>query len=114
MGTCALSGPHYRPQSQPSISRTPRSSRKVTRNSTRPGRRRDSRVADLLPDLADGLLLELPNALARQVVLVADLFQRELVLVVEAEAPANDPRLDRRERAEQPAHFFRPARCSEV
>src|SRR5262249_15297104 len=67
----------------------------------------------LAADLADGLLLELADALARQVVLVADLLQRELVLVVEAEAPADDARLDRREGTEQALHLFRPLRVRE-
>src|SRR5581483_6799543 len=76
--------------------------------------RRLSRVADLFPDLSDGLLLQLTDAFARQVVLVADLFQRELVFVVETEAPADDARLDRRESAEQTAYLLRPARRREV
>jgi hypothetical protein len=54
-----------------------------------------SELAHLLADLADGLLLQLADALARQVVLIADLFERELVLVIETEAPADNPRLDR-------------------
>jgi PBP4 family serine-type D-alanyl-D-alanine carboxypeptidase len=57
-----------------------------------------SEVAHLLADLAERLLLELANALAREVVLVADLLERELVLVVEAEAPPDDARLDGRQR----------------
>jgi hypothetical protein len=55
----------------------------------------------LLSNLSDRLLLELTDALARQIVLVADLLQRELVFVVEAEAPTDDPRFDGREGAEQ-------------
>src|SRR6188474_76286 len=53
-----------------------------------------SELAHLLADLADRLLLQLANAFAAEIVLVADLFQRELVLVVEAEAPTNDAALD--------------------
>jgi len=60
-----------------------------------------SELPHLLSNLSDRLLLQLTDALARQVVLVADLLQRELVFVVEAEAPTDDARLDGRERAEQ-------------
>ena len=70
---------------------------------------KSSGLADLPPDLADRLLLELPDALARQVVLVADLLQRELVLVVEAEPPADDPRLDRRGEPEEAPPLARSA-----
>src|SRR3712207_1962022 len=42
-----------------------------------------SELAHLASDLPDGLLLKLTDALARQVVLVADLLQRELVFVIE-------------------------------
>src|SRR5262245_17844016 len=52
---------------------------------TRCDSRARSELAHLLADLADGLLLQLTDAFARQVVLVADLLQRELVLVIEAE-----------------------------
>ena len=47
-----------------------------------------SSLFDLSANLPQRLLLQLPDSLAGQVVLVADFFQRELVLVVEAEAPA--------------------------
>src|SRR5215468_7082904 len=67
-------------------------------------RGRRLKLAHLAANLADGLLLQLTDALARQVVLVADFLQRELVLVVEAEAPPDDARLDGRERSEQAAH----------
>src|SRR5690606_20312777 len=45
-----------------------------------------SEVAHLPTNLADCLLLQLPNALTREVVLVANLFESQLVLVVESEA----------------------------
>ena len=45
--------------------------------------------------LGQRLLLELADALARQVVLVADLLERQLLLGAEAEALAQDVRLDR-------------------
>src|SRR5689334_7865263 len=86
----------------------PSSGAGFSRGPSRPRPSPGSELAHLFADLADRLLLELANALARQVVLVADLFQRELVLVVETEAPANDARLDRGEGAEQPLHLFRP------
>src|SRR5690349_15567997 len=79
--------------------------------------RRDLRLSELphlLSDLADGLLLKLPDALARQVVLVADLLQRQLVLVVEAEAPADDARFDGREGVEQTLDLRDPARRREI
>ena len=53
--------------------------------------------------LAQRLLLELAHALARQAVLVADLLERSLLVVHEPEALAEDVRLDRLERREQPA-----------
>src|SRR5262245_35388958 len=81
---------------------------------TRNTRRTRSVVAHLLADLAERLLLQLANALAAQIVLVADLLQRELVLVVEAEPPPDDPRLDRRQRCEQPAHLVAPLTVREV
>src|SRR5262249_49759433 len=69
---------------------------------------RGSSVPHVLADLAERLLLQLTNSLARQVVLVADLFERELVFVVEADTPANDARLDGREMTEQTTHLFAP------
>ena len=42
------------------------------------------------PELAQGAFLDLTDALAGQVVAVTDLLQRELVLVVQAETPAQD------------------------
>src|SRR4051812_6171046 len=51
--------------------------------------------------LGEGLLLELADALAGQVVLVPDLLERQLLLGAEAEALAEDIRLDRAQLAEQ-------------
>src|SRR5213083_38174 len=65
-------------------------------------------VAHLATDLADCLLLELTDSFTRQVVLVTDFLQRELVLVVEAETPANDARFDGREGVEQALDLFCP------
>jgi len=59
-----------------------------------------SELAHLATDLTDGLLLQLADALARQVVLVTDLFERELVFVIETEAPADDAGFDRGQGAE--------------
>ena len=47
-------------------------------------------VAHQLSNLADRLLLQLADTLAGEVVLVTDLFEGELILVVEAEAPADN------------------------
>src|SRR5689334_9888509 len=57
-------------------------------------------------DLGQRLLLQLPAALAREVVLLADLLERELAVVVEAEALAQDVRLDRLEVVEQAAQLL--------
>src|SRR5690606_23971430 len=67
-----------------------------------------SELAHLLANLADGLLLQLTNPLARQVVLVANLLERQLILVVEPEAPADDARLDWSERPQQAAYLLGP------
>jgi phosphotransferase system enzyme I (PtsI) len=72
------------------------------------GRRGGRSLANLLADLGEGLLLELTDALARQVVLVADLLERELLLVVEAEAPADDARLHGAQGVEQPLDLVGP------
>src|SRR5689334_17841296 len=55
------------------------------------------------PHLGERLLLELTDALARQVVLVTDLLERELLLGAQAEALAQDIGLDRAQLAEQVA-----------
>ena len=65
-------------------------------------------------DLAECLLLELTDALAGQIVLVADLLERELVLVVQAEAPAEDASFHGREGLEQTADFAIPALALEA
>src|SRR5690349_1938400 len=62
-----------------------RRSRTTSRSRSSQPADRSELVANLAANLPEGLLLELPNALARQVVLVADLLQRELVLVVQTE-----------------------------
>src|SRR6202042_1899112 len=67
----------------------------------------------VLADLAQCLLLELSDALAGEVVLVADLFEGQLVLVVQTEAPANDARFDGRQRGEQTAHLGVPLLAGE-
>src|SRR5262245_19836976 len=51
--------------------------------------------------LGERLLLELADALARQVVLVADLLERELLLGAQPEALAQDIGLDRAQLAQQ-------------
>src|SRR5690606_2488405 len=71
-------------------------------------------LLDLAADLGEGLLLQLADALARQVVLVTDLLERELVLVVEAEAPAQDARLHRRQGAQQAAELLTPRLADEL
>src|SRR5689334_13825820 len=53
--------------------------------------------------LRESLLLELADALAREVVLVADLLERQLLLGLETEALAQDVGLDRAELAEERA-----------
>src|ERR1044071_5683556 len=53
--------------------------------------------------LGQRLLLELADPLARQVVLVADLLERELLLGAQAEALAQDVGLDRPQLAQQVA-----------
>ena len=55
--------------------------------------------------LQQRLLLQLANPLARQVVLLADLFERELLVGVEAEALPQDVGLDRLQRMELRAHL---------
>src|SRR3954471_9413639 len=65
-------------------------------------------IAHLATNLTDCLLLQLANALARQVVLIADFFEGELVLVVEAETPANDARFDGRQGVEQTLDLLSP------
>src|SRR5690606_22693079 len=59
-----------------------------------------SEVAHLLTNLADGLLLQLPDAFTREIVFVANLFQRQLILIIQTEAPTDDPGLDRAERSQ--------------
>src|SRR5687767_8499762 len=70
--------------------------------------RRPGLVAQLAADLAERLLLQLTDALAGQVVLVADLLERELLLVVEAKAPAQDARLHGRERRQETMDLIGP------
>ena len=55
----------------------------------------------MAPHLPQGLLLQLADALARQVVLVADFLERQLLLRAEAKALAQDVGLDRAQLAEQ-------------
>src|SRR6185312_5474179 len=56
--------------------------------------------------LGERLLLKLADALAREVVLLADLLQRQLPVGVEPEALAQDVGLDRLQRIELRAHLF--------
>src|SRR6478609_8867825 len=65
-------------------------------------------ISHLPANLTDRLFLKLTDAFARQVVLVADLLERQLVLVIEAEAPANDARFDGRQGVEQALDLFGP------
>src|SRR5258708_32609146 len=67
----------------------------------------------MFTNLAQSLLLELTNPLAREVVFVADLLERELVLVVEPEAPPDDARFDGRQRREQAPHLVIPLHVGE-
>ena len=53
-------------------------------------------VANLLSDFADSLFLELTDPFSRQIVLVANFLEGQLVFVVETEPPADDARLDGR------------------
>src|SRR5262249_54994865 len=66
-------------------------------------RRRSQQVAasQRAPHLGERLLLKLTDALARQVVLVADLLERQLLLGPQAEPLAQDVGLDRAQLAEQ-------------
>jgi hypothetical protein len=68
-----------------------------------------SEVAHLLADLADRLLLQLTDSLARQVVLVADLFESQLVFVVEPNSRNNaGSALSRLARSDRPNFINAP------
>jgi serine/threonine protein kinase len=68
----------------------------------------DYDALNLLAHLAEGLLLELTDALAGEVVFVADFLEGQLILVVEAEAPADDAGLDGGEEVEEAVDLLAP------